>query len=570
MEPIIRAIISISVLIVMAKLLGSVFESLKMPTVLGELFAGMVFGPYALGGVIEISGVPLVEFNEIIYAFAEIGAIIVLFVAGLEMTFAQFKAAGFPSLVIGTAGVAIPFAMGYWLYMALGFSLQSAIIVGAALTATSIAISVRTLEEIGKLSSREGTVLVNSAVIDDVLSLSVLALVISVVEAGVVPSFAEMIFKVVWALILWLLLILIGVYAIPRFVDQASLMKVEGSMEVVAIASCFGMAALAAGLGLSPLVGAFAAGMAMASSRIIVKIRLFIRHIMLVFSPIFFGVMGASVNPAAFSSETAVIMALLVAVALFSKVAGCGLPAALILKDKVKGLRVGIGMASRGEVGLIVGGAGLTAGVIAQNLYVQIVGMVIFTTIITPIVLERSFTRLKAGDEVLREIPLEEPTIFDEYFKSKDLDIVRGLTIAIELEIKSRNYYQAKSSEVKNQAGKILLRFLADEELEHMKVLDQVKRKLVASNKWIEIGETSLREMERPRIFEGKPTEPRVEANSADEDILLVAMSAELRAEEYYSKMSEKVEDVEGRGFFQTLAKFEREHYEMIKELLEQ
>lgn len=158
--------------------------------------------------------------------------------------------------------------------------------------------------------------------------------------------------------------------------------------------------------------------------------------------------------------------------------------------------------------------------------------------------------------------------MFDEYLKSKDLNIVRGLNIAIELEMKSRNYYQAKSDEMKNLNGKMLLKFLANEELSHLKVLEHVKRKLETGNKWIEIKEISPREMGKPRLFEGKQTEPRIEATSSDKDTLLAAMSAERKSEEYYRRMSEKIKDVKGKDFFQTLAKFERTHYETIRELL--
>ena len=158
--------------------------------------------------------------------------------------------------------------------------------------------------------------------------------------------------------------------------------------------------------------------------------------------------------------------------------------------------------------------------------------------------------------------------MFDEYLKSKDLNIVRGLTIAIELEMKSRNYYQTKSNEMKNLNGKILLSFLANEELSHLKMLERVKRNLEASNKWIEIEEITPREMGKPRLFEGKQTEPKIKATSSDKDILLAAMSAERKSEEYYHRMSQKIKDVKGKDLFQTLAKFERTHYKTIRELL--
>lgn len=158
--------------------------------------------------------------------------------------------------------------------------------------------------------------------------------------------------------------------------------------------------------------------------------------------------------------------------------------------------------------------------------------------------------------------------MFDEYLKSKDLNIVRGLTIAIELEMKSRYYYQAKSNDMRSQTGKMLLNFLANEELSHLNILENVKRNLEANNKWIETREISRREMAKPRLFEGKQTEPRMDSTSADKDILLAAMSAERRSEEYYLRMSEKVRDLKGKSFFEALAKFERRHYETIRGFL--
>lgn len=159
-------------------------------------------------------------------------------------------------------------------------------------------------------------------------------------------------------------------------------------------------------------------------------------------------------------------------------------------------------------------------------------------------------------------------SMFDEYLRSKDLNIVRGLTIAIELEIKSRNYYQAKSIEIKSPAEKMLLQFLANEELMHLKVLENVKRNLEKNNRWIDIKEISPGEMGKPHLYEGKWTEPRIEIDPTDEDILLAALSAERKSEEYYHRMSDKVKDKKGKNFFETLARFEKTHYETIKEFL--
>lgn len=158
--------------------------------------------------------------------------------------------------------------------------------------------------------------------------------------------------------------------------------------------------------------------------------------------------------------------------------------------------------------------------------------------------------------------------VFDEYLKSKDLNIVRGLTIAIELEMKSRQYYQSKMNEIKNQTGRSLLSFLANEELAHLKILEDVKQKMEGNKKWIEIKEINPREIPKPRLFDGKQTEPRIEFASNDRDILLAAMNAERKSEEYYARMSSRTKDLKGKGFFETLARFEKDHYDTIRGFL--
>ena len=153
MDPVIRAIVDIGILVTLAKILAGLMARLGMPEVLGELFAGIVLGPFALGSL-QIGGEPLVALNEHVLAFAEIGAILILFVAGLEVGFAQFRTLGRQSFVVGACGVLVPFLLGLYIILLVPLpptDLPGALIVAAALTATSIAITMRTLEELGAL-----------------------------------------------------------------------------------------------------------------------------------------------------------------------------------------------------------------------------------------------------------------------------------------------------------------------------------------------------------------------------------------------------------------------------------
>jgi len=162
---------------------------------------------------------------------------------------------------------------------------------------------------------------------------------------------------------------------------------------VISTAVCFGSAVTAALIGLSPIVGAFAAGMAVAGSKVIARVRDYIDKLSLLFSPIFFAVIGAQFNIRALNTEGVWIVAALVGIAVVSKLVGCGIPATVAMKSSRRGLKVGIGMISRGEVGLIIAGIGVTSGILSQSLYGAVVTMVIVTTVITPIALKWAYTR---------------------------------------------------------------------------------------------------------------------------------------------------------------------------------
>jgi rubrerythrin len=132
--------------------------------------------------------------------------------------------------------------------------------------------------------------------------------------------------------------------------------------------------------------------------------------------------------------------------------------------------------------------------------------------------------------------------MFDQYLKLKSLNIIKALNIGVELEVKSRAFYQAKSNEVKNQSGIIVLNFLANEELVHLKALRRVKKNLETNNKWMKIDEDDLRTLPIPKLFEGKQTEPRIVTSSSDKEIMFAAMDVEKKSQEFYLRMAEKIE----------------------------
>lgn len=392
-EAVLSGVLSVSLLVFFAKVLAGVFSRIGVPAVLGELSAGIVFGPYALGGFVVIAGHKLIELGEVVLVFSEIGAVLILFTAGLEMTFAEFRAAGVKSFIVGGLGVVVPFFSGYYLTLSMGYTFPAALIVGAALTATSIAITIKVLEELGRTNEPDAKIMINAAVVDDVLGLTVLAIVVSVIEGGRIPSYFDVASKLVTILAIWLVLLTGIVYTVPRFLRLLPQWKAEGTEEAAATVTCFGSASLATVLGLSPIVGAYAAGMALAGSHSLKTIKSYIHNINMIFAPIFFAVIGASLNISIISPAILLLLFTMVLVAVFSKLVGCGLSAGIVTRSRRSGWRIGVGMSSRGEVGLVIAGVGLTSGVVGQDVYAAIVGTVILTTILSPILLKSSYKR---------------------------------------------------------------------------------------------------------------------------------------------------------------------------------
>ncbi|RLG07874.1 MAG: hypothetical protein DRN65_02720 [Thaumarchaeota archaeon] len=409
MDPILRAIVTISVLIFFAKIMASVFSNMKLPAVLGELIAGVVFGPYALGSGIIIFGEPLVVLNEYVDAFAEIGAIMILFSMGLEMGLTSLKENGAWAALIACLGDLTAFVITYEIYIRLGFSQSAALFIAAIMVATSLAISARVLEDLDMLKTEEGTLLVNAVAIDDILSVALLAVVTSIVFHGNV-GVVEVAKTIIIFFIIWLTMVAVGAFVLPRMIERFMMLETEGAVEAASIASAFVLAALAGSIGLSPIVGSYAAGMAVAESKALPHIKDFIRHINTIFSPIFFTVVGAKMNIGLVSEQVIMGILLMTAIALSTKFVGCFTAALAKVRDIMGATRISVGMIPRGELSLIIASIALSKGVVAESVYVQTVSMVILTSIIAPTILSRLYrVSQKGGGEQVKELGAPPP-----------------------------------------------------------------------------------------------------------------------------------------------------------------
>jgi Kef-type K+ transport system membrane component KefB len=389
-----HVMISLGILLFAAKLMAELFHKIKLPIVLGELLAGIIVGPFALGALPLVDGEPLVVLDETIRHIGEIAAVVILFIAGLEITPREFLRGGAAAFTVGSLGVVVPFFVGYYAFTAFGIEALQSILIATALTATSIAISIQVLTELGKMQSKEARLILGAAIVDDILAIAVLSVVVTMVQTGnTQPAIFDIVLLIMQVLGTFAAILIVSVLIIPRVLHTERLWKSKGSLEGIITAAFFAAAGIAAFLGLSPIVGAFAIGMAVASTRIIKQVHEYVDKLQIIFAPLFFAIIGAQVDLRGVNLDVLFLAGIIIVIAVVTKLIGCALPSLLFLKDRPRSMRVGIGMVSRGEVGLIVAGVGVSSGALTNNIYTAVIIMVAATTIITPIWLKLAYKK---------------------------------------------------------------------------------------------------------------------------------------------------------------------------------
>jgi len=390
-----KAVVDICILIIVAELTSTIGAKLGLPRILGPLIAGIIMGPYLLGGI-TIGGEPFIAYNDILLIFSEIGAVLLLFQAGLHMKFSDLLKSGVASFAVAAVGVVVPFVMGLVASTILGYDWLIGMVIGGALSATSIAISLKCLGEFQQLGSPEAKLIIGAAVIDDVLALSIASVILSIISDPVNVRFSSLLRSIALTLIIWFVFTAFSSKIVPKFTDYIEKLEEldpikQNLVPLASIMLCFGFAGLSGLVGLSPLVGAFMAGMAIAGSRFHDEVADFTDHLGVLFIPLFFIMAGAQVNPYAMLTGNFLLVGVLGLVAIVSKLYGCGIPAQWFLKDKEKGMRVGYGMISRGEIGLVISSMGVTYGILTDEIYVALVVVIFITTRLPPLLLKNSY-----------------------------------------------------------------------------------------------------------------------------------------------------------------------------------
>lgn len=366
------------VVLLAAKLGDELFKRLGQPALVGEILAGVIVGPSVLG---------LVEVGEVLEVFAELGVIFLLFWVGLETRASEMLAVGRTALSVGVAGVALPFAGGIALGLALGESTATSIFIGAALAATSVGITSAVLLDLGMIRTRAARTVLGAAIIDDILALILVAVATGIAAEGGL-DLTELLVVIALAVAFVAFFALGGTQLMARRPQILKQPRFSQSPLLPAVILCLGVAAFAAQIGLAAIIGAFLAGLMVAETKEQHPIEDEIAPLYAFFPPFFFAFIGIELDLGALlDGETLALLAVVTGGAAATKLAGAWIGARGM--ERREAWIVAVGMIPRGEVGVIVASIGAASGVIDAQLFAVIVAMSIATALAVPAVLRR-------------------------------------------------------------------------------------------------------------------------------------------------------------------------------------
>lgn len=419
-------VLQLAVIIIAARLGGLFFRRwLRLPEVLGELSAGMVIGPYALGGIALPGYGPMfppsadiINVSEPLYGLATIASVLLLFMAGLETNIKLFLRYSVAGIVVGLGGVIFAFGLGAWCAVQFGISAHMfdppAMFLGVIATATSVGITARILAERRKTDSPEGVTIMAAAVLDDVLGIVLLAIVVGVAQLGHGDSH-----EVPWGDIgivagkafgFWFICTVVGLMVASRISRVLKTVKSPAAMTSLAFGMALLLAALSEKSGLAMIIGAYIMGLSLSTTDLAQFLQEQLKSMYDLVVPVFFCVMGMLIDFSAMSDV--LVMGLVYSgLAIVSKVLGCGIPALFAGFNLRGGLRIGLGMLPRGEVALIIAGMGLSVGIIEPPIFGVAIMMTVLTTLIAPPLLIATFRRGTGVRKELGAIDQDEITV---------------------------------------------------------------------------------------------------------------------------------------------------------------
>ena len=381
---------NLALILISAKFFALLARKCRAPQVVGEIIAGLVIGPCLLN---------LVQPSDSIAIFAEIGVVLLMFTTGLGTNLQELMRAGPIATLIACVGVAVPLAGGTLLYsLFYGFSalgsqeFYRALFIGTIMTATSVSITVATLQELGHLKSFLGTTIVSAAVIDDVIGIVVLTCVLGA-SSGTGTGLGKVLMNTV---LFFATAIGVGIIAhfAMKWLDKRN--PHTQRITIVSMAFCFAMAYIAeAYFGIADITGAYIAGIVLCTleDAPYVERRVDISNYVL-FAPIFFASIGLKTDISGLTPEILLFSVCFVVVALITKIIGCGLAAKVCRFNWGDSLKVGVGMMTRGEVALIVAQKGLDIGVVDSVYFTAVILLIVVSSVTTPLALKALFTKM--------------------------------------------------------------------------------------------------------------------------------------------------------------------------------
>ena len=446
-EIVTNLVLQLAVIIFTARIFGKLAARVGIPSVLGELIAGIVIGPFALGGI-ALPGFPNGFFGVIdssagavsseLYAFAQIASIILLFASGLETDLSLFIKYSVSGGIIGVGGVVVSFFFGagcaMFILPVLGIECTGlfdikCLFLGVMSTATSVGITARILSDKKKMDSPEGVTILAAAVFDDVLGIVLLAVIMGIVGAlssGEALSGGKIGIIALKAFGIWLIATVVFILLSKKIARFVRLFGDTTDFSIAALGIAFFLAGFFEKQSIAMIIGAYTTGLALSGTDIAPVIQEKIHSLYKFFVPIFFAVTGMSVDVTKLFSQNVLICGgIFTLIAVLSKLLGCGIPALGLGFNFKGGFRIGAGMIPRGEVALIIAGIGLTAKdaagipIINQDLFGVVILMTLVTTLVAPPILSLSLTIKGRGTR--KEVSSSETQQFQWDFKNHEL-----------------------------------------------------------------------------------------------------------------------------------------------------
>lgn len=376
-----KYLLDIGLIIVVVKIFTLINQKIKMPKVLGGLIAGIVLGPAMLN---------IIQNSTILEALSKFGIILIMFLAGMETSIKKFIANSNKYVIIATIGVIVPLILGTICSLIYIQDLKTNLFFGAVITATSVSITVETLIEMKKIKSSVGLAILGAGVVDDIIGILFLTIIMNSQNLQVI-TFVEVIAKI---LLFFAMAILVGLMVFKLFEKiERKDVKTE-QMPTYSIAFALILAYVAELLGVSGIIGAYIAGLVIGNTEKGRKVRGKVDLIVhTIFSPIFFASVGLNLTTLSFSIKVWIFIIIFTVITILSKIIGNGLGAKLCGYSKEKAIQIGIGMATRGEVALIIADEAKKINLINEEVFSIVIITVMLVTLVTPILLNYSFKK---------------------------------------------------------------------------------------------------------------------------------------------------------------------------------